>query len=186
MEPETGNILSNKTGQTVFACKDLDERGHIPMPFAIEKFNFNPFDLLGTFFYDDVEDPTSFQKNQRSGRYIDELGRSVTQQGFLADAQGSLIDIHGHKRFDWRQLRAFGGLLPRLYNYSGKTFELSDVMGVFDRDSAGEIQKLRGKDEKGRDVFVDKAGFMVNNKGYIVTRDGHICTREGKVIFLKA
>ena len=30
------------------------------MPQSIEKFNFNPFDLLGTFFFDDVEDPLSF------------------------------------------------------------------------------------------------------------------------------
>ena len=30
------------------------------MPHALEKYNFNPFDLLGTFFYDDVEDPLSF------------------------------------------------------------------------------------------------------------------------------
>ena len=57
---------------------------------------------------------------------------------------------------------------------------------MFDRDSQGGIQLLLGKDERGRDVYVDKAGFMVNQKGYIVTRDGHICTREGKVLFLKA
>ena len=43
-----------------------------------------------------------------------------------------------------------------------------------------------GKDERGSEVYVDKAGFMVNQKGYIVTRDGHICTRDGKVLFLKA
>lgn len=41
---------------------DLDERGNIPMPHSIERFNFNPFDLLGTFFFDEVEDPLSFQK----------------------------------------------------------------------------------------------------------------------------
>jgi len=59
-------------------------------------------------------------------------------------------------------------------------------MGVFDRDGRGNIQLLLGKDERGKDVYVDKAGFMVNQKGYIVTRDGHICTREGKVLFLRA
>ena len=35
-------------------------------------------------------------------------------------------------------------------------------------------------------MYVDKAGFMVNQKGYVVTRDGHICTRDGKVLFLKS
>ena len=76
--------------------------------------------------------------------------------------------------------------MPKLYNYYGKTFELQEVMGVFDRDTNGKIQLLLGKDERGKDVYVDKAGFMVNQKGYIVTRDGHICTREGKVLFLKS
>ena len=50
-------------------------------------------------------------------------------------------------------------------------------MGVFDRSSEGNIQMLQGKDDRGRDVLVDKAGFMVNEKGYIVNKDGHICTR---------
>lgn len=57
---ETGDIIHRVTGTKVFARNDLDERGNIPMPFAIEKYNFNPFDLLGTFFYDDAEDPLSF------------------------------------------------------------------------------------------------------------------------------
>ena len=178
--------MQTDTGAVVFAAPDLDERGNIPMPFALEKFNFNPFDLLGTFFYDDVEDPLSFQKTQRAGKYIDELGRSVSLQGFLVDEQGSVINKNGIKRFDWKQFRQFGGLMPKLYNYYGKTFELQEVMGVFDRDSRGNIQLLLGKDERGKDVYVDKAGFMVNNRGYIVTRDGHVCTREGKVLFLKA
>ena len=97
-----------------------------------------------------------------------------------------MINKEGVKRFDYRQFKQFGGLMPKLYNYHGKTFELQEVMGVFDRDGAGNIQLLLGKDERGKDVFVDKAGFMVNQRGYIVTRDGHICTREGKVLFLKA
>ena len=42
-----------------------------------------------------------------------------------------------------------------------------------------------GKDEQGSDVFVDKAGFTVNNRGYIVTREGNICTRQGKVLFMQ-
>ena len=53
-------MLHNRSGEKMFARKDLDEKGNIPMPHALEKYNFNPFDLLGTFFYDDVEDPLSF------------------------------------------------------------------------------------------------------------------------------
>ena len=73
--------------------------------------------------------------------------------------------------------------MPKLYTYAGKTFEIQEVMGVFDRDSQGNIQLLKGKDEAGRDVTVDKAGFMVNKQGYIVTKEGHISTRQGKILF---
>ena len=57
-------------------------------------------------------------------------------------------------------------------------------MGVYDRDITGKIKLNKGKDEKGKDVMVDKAGYMVNQKGYIINRDGNICTRQGKVLFL--
>jgi hypothetical protein len=63
-------------------------------------------------------------------------------------------------------------------------FEIHDVMGVFDRDPSRKIKLLKGKDERGKEVTVDKAGYMVNNKGYIVNREGSICTRQGKVFFL--
>ena len=91
----------------------------------------------------------------------------------------------GRMRFDWRQFASHGGLIPKLYNYSGKTFEIHDVMGIFDRDENGHIKKQIGKDENNNDVLVDKAGYLVNEKGYIINRDGHICTRQGKVFFLK-
>jgi hypothetical protein len=57
-------------------------------------------------------------------------------------------------------------------------------MGVFDREASDNIKFLRGKDEIGRDVAVDKAGYMVNNKGYIINKEGCICTRQGRVLFL--
>lgn len=87
--------------------------------------------------------------------------------------------------FSAGQFKPYGGFMPKMYNYSGKTFEIQEVMGVFDRDSDGNIQMLQGKDEKGSDVFVDKAGFMVNEKGYIINKEGHICTRQGRVLFFK-
>ena len=57
----------------------------------------------------------------------------------MIDNDGSVINKDGVKRFDWRQFRQFGGLIPKLYNYYGKTFELQEIMGVFDRDSQGGI-----------------------------------------------
>jgi len=95
-----GNVINNKTGRVAFAFKDLDEKGNIPMPYSVEKFNFNPFDMLGTFFYDDYDDPLSFKRGHRGGRDIDELGQIVSVQVFLQDHEGSLLDRNGTKRFD--------------------------------------------------------------------------------------
>ena len=57
----------------------------------------------------------------------------------MVDEDGSVVDKDGIKRFDWAQFRQFGGLMPKLFNYYGKTFELQEVMGVFDRDNQGNI-----------------------------------------------
>ena len=109
------------------------------MPYSLEKYNFNPFDLLGTFFYEDPEDPLSFNKGQRGNRFIDELGRFVSIQGFMVNEEGSIVDKNGVKRFDYMQFKQFGGFMPKMFNYYGKTFELQEIMGVFDRDASGSI-----------------------------------------------
>ena len=56
---KSGDII-NGSGKKVFDRRDLDERGNIPMPYALEKYNFNPFDLQGDYKYNDVNDPLSF------------------------------------------------------------------------------------------------------------------------------
>ena len=75
--------------------------------------------------------------------------------------------------------------MPKLYTYSGKQFEIHDVMGVFDRKRNGKIALIKSKDADGNQIFVDKGGYRVNEKGYIINEEGHICTRFGKVIFAK-
>jgi len=49
-----------------------------------------------------------------------------------------LVDVHGRKKFDKNQLSKDGDL-PRLFNYSGKRFDIKDVMGQFDKDAHGRI-----------------------------------------------
>jgi len=41
------------TSQTMFAEDELDERGEVPAPFCVEKYNFNPHNILGDFDYQD-------------------------------------------------------------------------------------------------------------------------------------
>jgi hypothetical protein len=55
----TGDVLS-LNGAKTFDRRDLDERGNIPMPFALEKYNFNAFDLQGDYKFTDINDPLSF------------------------------------------------------------------------------------------------------------------------------
>ena len=187
IDETTGDITDSK-GAKMFDRRDLDERGNIPMPFSIEKYNFNPFDLQGDFTFKDLNDPLSFNRitSTEGGEEIefDDYSRQVNPQGFIIDESGNLLDRNGVVRFDWRQFASHGGLISKLYNYQGKQFEIHDVIGVFDRDLTGKIKLQKGKDEAGNDVLVDKAGYMVNHKGYIINRDGGICTRQGKVLFL--
>lgn len=53
-DPSTGDILENYTKEKLFSASDIDEKGEIPAPFSVEKFNFNPHDLIGDleFQYD--------------------------------------------------------------------------------------------------------------------------------------
>ena len=53
-DPTTGDILENHTKQKLFDAYDMDDKGEVPAPFCVEKFNFNPHDLMGDleFQYD--------------------------------------------------------------------------------------------------------------------------------------
>lgn len=75
--------------------------------------------------------------------------------------------------------------MPKLYSYSGKRFDIHEVMGVLDRDPSGKLMFLRSENEQGKGTVIDKAGNLVNNKGYIVNERGDICSRQGPVLFRK-
>lgn len=75
--------------------------------------------------------------------------------------------------------------MPKLYTYSGKRFDIHDVMGVLDRDPEGKLIFLQSEDEAGRGTVIDQGGSLVNNKGYIVNDRGDICSRQGPILFEK-
>ena len=52
IDPKTGDVIENKTSQVMFEADDLDDRGELPAPFCVEKYNFNPHDLMGDLDYD--------------------------------------------------------------------------------------------------------------------------------------
>jgi len=111
---------------------------------------------------------------------VDKRGKKVNKKGYLSDKFGNIADKYGRKKFDKRQLGSDGDL-PKLYNYSGRRFDIADVIGQFDRDSKGDI--VFRTNEKGEPT--DRLGRKVNDKGYLVDAAGNVVDKEGKKIFEK-
>lgn len=142
----------------MFPGNKLTKKGEIPHPFCIEKYNFNPFEMQGSLVIE--QEIRHFRKDyDADGQLIDKLERRVNQQGFLIDpVTGALIDEHGNVKFSKGLLNASGSL-PYLLNYNGDSFEILDVMGIFDRNkNSDSLQVCR--DVKGQ--AIDKTGHLVN------------------------
>lgn len=82
----------------MFDKKDLDERGEIPAPFCVEKYNFNPHNIRGDFNYDSQGRPI-ITKNKR-GDLVDKKNKRINKSGYLVDISGNIIDKNGRKKFD--------------------------------------------------------------------------------------
>jgi len=48
----TGDIVENYQNKKMFDQKDIDERGEVPAPYCVEKYNFNPFMVRGEYDLD--------------------------------------------------------------------------------------------------------------------------------------
>jgi hypothetical protein len=98
IDPTSGDIIENHEKQTMFTKKELDERGEIPAPFCVEKYNFNPFKTRGEFNLDKNKNPI-ITKN-RNGDKVDKYNRIVNSKGWLVDRKGNVVDLMGVKKFD--------------------------------------------------------------------------------------
>jgi hypothetical protein len=49
-----------------------------------------------------------------------------------------MIDNYGRKKFDKSQLTTDGDL-PKLFNYNGRRFDITDTIGQVDKDEDGNI-----------------------------------------------
>lgn len=111
---------------------------------------------------------------------MDKKGRRVNRFGWLVQGgNGHIVDKQGRKKFDRKQLD--DGDIQKLLNYSGRRFDIKDVMGVFDKDANRNIIVQRSDNG----TLVDNVGRRVNDKGYLIDTDGNIIDREGKRIFVK-
>jgi len=67
-DPATGDIIENYQSKKMFSKSDLDERGEVPAPFCLEKYNFNPHALMGDFdWIDTTEDGSAPRKGSQRG-----------------------------------------------------------------------------------------------------------------------
>ena len=110
----------------MFDSVEMDERGEIPAPFCVEKYNFNPHNIRGDFDYD-RQGKALITKNKR-GELVDKKGRRVNKKGYLTDRTGNIIDKNGRKKFDKKQLTPDGDL-PKMFNYNGRRFDINDIIG---------------------------------------------------------
>jgi hypothetical protein len=172
------DVIENLNGEKMFSKDDMDERGEVPGPFNWEKYNFNPHQLQGDVDYTPEGKPQLMQNNK--GMYLDKKSRRINKHSWMTLAgQGHLVDVHGRKKFDKNQLTKDGDL-PRLFNYSGKRFDIKDVMGQFDKDAHGRI--IHKSTQKG---LVDNLGRLVNEKGYLIDEQGNIIDVSGKKLWAK-
>jgi hypothetical protein len=56
------------------------------------------------------------------------------------------------------------GDLPKLFNYNGRRFDITDVVGQVEKDQNGDI--IPQTDSNGR--LVDNLGRLINSKGYLI------------------
>lgn len=108
IDPKTGDIMEHTFGQKMFDHKDIDERGEIPAPFCVEKYNFNPFQIKGEFDYD--KNGNSIITKNKQGDFVDKKGRKVNKKGWYTDKFGNITTKDGKKKFDRKQLTPDGDL----------------------------------------------------------------------------
>jgi len=195
----------------MFSAAEMDERGEVPAPFCVEKYNFNPHDIMGNFDWDPKTGEPKYFKNDQ-GDLVDKKGRRVNKRSWMT-YNGGVVDKWGRKKFDRRQLTPEGEI-PKLLNYAGKRYDIKDIMGQFDKDANNNILLLQEPNDLNKDqsqplkttammnqsssksisgpdasankhngVLIDNLGRKVNEKGYLVDDEGNIIDINGKKLW---
>jgi hypothetical protein len=162
----------------MFPKEDLDEKGEVPAPFSIEKHNFNPHTSRGDFDYDRNGKAIVPQDPRNKGEFCDKRGSKVSSRGYRMDDSRNIIDNHARKKFDNHHTTSDGDL-PKLFNYNGRRFDITDVIGQVDKDEKGEF--ISNTDDTGK--LTDNVGREINSRGYLVDKRGNVIDKDGKIIF---
>jgi hypothetical protein len=128
IDSATGNVVNNLDGDRMFAKGELDEKGEVPAPFNIEKHNFNPHLVRGDFDYDRNGKAVVKQDPRSPGAFVDKRGSKVSSRGYRVDGGAHVVDNTGRKKLD-RTHATPDGDLPKLFNYNGRRFDITDTIG---------------------------------------------------------
>lgn len=90
------------------------------------------------------------------------------------------MDNNERKKIDGGHLEQDGNL-PKLFSYTGRRFDIADVIGCCDKDANGNIIPMT--DQEGK--LVDNLGRRINSKGYLVDGDDNVIAKDGRLIFEK-
>jgi hypothetical protein len=88
-------VVEKEKKRKIFDFNDLDERGELPPPYNLERYNFNPHDVRGYFDRDEKGNEIIGNRRDSSGNLVDKLGRRVNKHGYLIDNKGNLVDKRG-------------------------------------------------------------------------------------------
>ena len=102
----------------------------------------------------------------------------MSSRGYRVDETGNMIDNKGRKKFDKQQMTGDGDL-PKLFNYNGRRFDITDTIGQLDKDENGVIIPLSDK----RNSLTDNLGRKINDKGYLIDEFGNVIDKDGREIF---
>jgi len=176
VNPKTLDVINNHNGDTMFTKKELDDKGEVPAPFSLEKHGFNAHLVRGDFDYDRNGKPVV--KKNKDGSHADKKGTKVSSRGYRLDPTGCICDNNNRKKFDKTQMTPDGDL-PKLFNYNGRRFDITDTMGQIEKDRDGHIVPLTDKEGN----LNDTQGRRVNHRGYLIDEFGNVVNRDGRQIF---
>lgn len=94
IDEDCGDIRSRYSFDVIFESQQLVGLGdcgvELPLPYRIERHNFNPHHCLGNFDFDERDKPIILK--DREGRLIDKNLRRVNASGWLTNREDDVID----------------------------------------------------------------------------------------------
>jgi len=195
IDQHTGDLRSKYTFDVVFKEYNLigvdgAPNVELPLPFRLERHNFNPHQCIGHFDWVH-NDQTGADKprmlTDKNGNRIDKNLRRVNPAGWLVDSDGNIIDNTGKVKFIREQLDEKGEV-PKLFNYDGKEYKIKSIMGTFEQDAASKDIVLRHKGNShqscdGQQRRVNSTGYLLDERGNIIDKQGNLIWRSHELMY---